>query len=272
LKEQFMNSPYANYPKLGFLDQAPRGLIGRLSSEEAAKIAGLDIKQAVDDTLYDTKYFKAGAALPTSDIVFFAKQKDTQDNVVNDATIVYTKSEMETNLVQAAQLQRGEIFLIESMQALVVINGNLDLTQQGSGNTTLPATLPTDATATAGTSGVVMSNLHTAICKAGVCRLKIGSNGEFEGGPLYQFPSEFGASGFASNLELGTVTAGSNISVNDGVINNGFGRARMFRTGPRLIVAGQRFAVNLKFYNAFTPSRAFDIQFILKGLRFKDVV
>jgi hypothetical protein len=265
-----MNSPYANYPKLGFLDGPARNLIGLLSPEDAEKLAGLEIKQVIDDTLYDTKYYKSGAAVGTGDVTFFSKKVNDQDNVVNDSAIIYTKTEQETNLVQQSTLERGQAFLAESMQVLVTIPGNLDLTTQASGNTTLPATLPNNATATASTSGIVMSNLHTAICKAGVVRLKIGS-AELEGGPIYQYPSEFGASGFASNLELGTVTAGSNISVNDGVINNGFGRARLFRNGPRLIIAGQRIEVKLKFYNSFTPNRNFDIQVILKGLRFRDV-
>ena len=63
-------SPFVNYPQFGFGNGAPRSIMGNLSADEAAAVNGLDIKQAIDDILYDTKYWQAGAAVPVSDVLF----------------------------------------------------------------------------------------------------------------------------------------------------------------------------------------------------------
>jgi hypothetical protein len=171
-------------------------------------------------------------------------------------------------MVQGGQLQRGNLLIVESIQAQVTIPGNLDATLQASGNTTLPLSTGTAVGATTTTAGVLLGNLYSAIAKAGVLTFFVG-NKDFERGPIEQFPSEFGGSGFNSLVQAGTSVATS-IPVNDGIINNGFGFARMLRQ-PRQIIAGQNFGVNLIFYNLFTPARNFDITIALKGLLFEDV-
>lgn len=263
-------SPFVNYPQFGFGNGAPRSIMGNLSADEAAAVNGLDIKQAIDDILYDTKYWQAGAAVPVSDVLFYSQQINATDTVVNNGAISFVKNPSQTNMVQSAQLQRGEIFLAESMQVMVCIPGTLDFSLQATGNTTLPNATGTSATADATHASVNLGALHNAICKAGVVQLKVGTSGPLEGGPIYQFPSEFGASGFNGLAQTGAAKTGD-VVLNDGVINNGYGFARTFRTGWRRIEAGNNLQVKLNFYNPFTPGRNFDVQVILKGLRFRDI-
>jgi hypothetical protein len=261
-------SPWYNYPQPGFAGGPPRPVMGRISAEEAAAMAGLDVKQAIDWVQYDSKYFKSGTAVNASDIIFFSVPINGIDYLGNDSTVSFTKTEMATNMVQGGQLQRGNLLIVESLQAQITIPGNLDATLQASGNTTLPNSTGTAVGATTTTAGVLLGNLYSAIAKSGVISLKVG-NKFFERGPLEQFPSEFGGSGFNSLVQAGTSVATS-IPVNDGIINNGFGFARNFRI-PRQIVAGQNFGVYLNFYNLFTPARNFDVTICLKGLLFEDV-
>ena len=261
-------SPWVNYPTLGFAGGEPRPVIGRVSAEEAAAMAGLDVKQAIDWVQYDTKYYVAGTAVNSADQIFFSVPINGQDSLGNNSAVVFSKTQMATNMVQGGQLQRGNILIVESLQAQITIPGNLDSTLQASGNTTLPLATGTAVGAATATAGVLLGNIYSAIAKSGVIRLKIG-NKEFERGPLEQFPSEFGGSGFNSLVQAGTSPATS-IPVNDGIINNGFGFARMFRQ-PRQIVAGQNFGVYLNFFNPFNPSRNFDITIALRGILFEDV-
>ncbi len=263
------NSPFFQYPQPGFAGGPPTPLIPKLTPELAAKLANVDLKQTVDFCADDTKYFKAGTAVSGSDLIFFALPINSLDTLGNDSTVQFSKTPMSTNMVQNGQLQRGETLVVTSLQALITIPGNLDVTTQSTGNTTLPLATGTNATLDATHSGIVMGNLYNAIAKSGVIRFKVGNN-FFENGPLEQFPAEFGASGFNSGVELGTVTAGSNISTNDGIINNGFGFPRQLAI-PRTIVAGQNFGVYLNFYNLFNPGRNFDIQIILRGLLYRDI-
>lgn len=261
-------SPFYNYPQPGWGPAGPVPLIPTFSDAQAF-LAGKDPKQTVDTVLYDTKSYVAGTAVNSSDTIFFATPVNGTDTLGNNSAVSFVKTPMQTNLVQAGQLQRGETLLVTSLQACITIPGNLDVSVQSTGNTTLPLATGTNATLTASTSGILMGNLYNAIVKSGVLRWKVGNN-FFEGGPLEQFPSEFGASGFNSGVELGTVTAGSNISANDGVINNGFGFPRQLII-PRTIIAGQNFGVYLNFYNLFNPGRNFDIQICLRGLLYRDV-
>ena len=260
--------PLTQYPDFNYAGGFPQNVVGRVTAEQAAAMAGLDVKQALDWCQYDTKYAKAGTALPSTDILFFSVQQGQNDTLINDNTATYQKSAMDTNMVQASQLERGQLLIIESIQCSVTTPGNFDLTLQGSGNTTLPATLPTSGVTTAATDGVIASNLERAILRGAVGKLKIGTN-FFESGPLMQFPSEFGISVGGTSVFTGTAQAGI-IVPTDLVANNGFGHPRYLRF-PRIIEAGQNFSWVVNFVNAFTPSRAFDIQVILRGLLFRDV-
>jgi hypothetical protein len=258
-----------NYPGFNYAGGFPQNVVGRITPEQAAMMAGMDIKQVLDDTLYDTKYFVAGTAVSSADIAFFSVPLNNQDAVANSAAVTFSKTPMNTNMTQAGQLERGQLFLIESIQIMVSVPGNFDLTVQSTGNTTLPATLPTSAVATNATAGVLSANLAAAILKAGVGKLKVGSN-FFENGPLIQFPSEFGVSTNGTSAFSGTATAAVTTVPSDVTSNNGFGFCRYLRF-PRIIEAGQNFQWTVNFFNLFTPSRNFEIQTILKGFRFRDV-
>lgn len=264
-----MRNPLVNYPDFNYAGGFPQNVVGRVTAEQAAAMAGLDVKQALDWCQYDTKYAKAGAALPTAPFNFFAVAQTQQDTLINDTAVTFPKTAMDTNMVQAGQLERGQLLIVESIQAQVSTPGNFDLTLQSSGNTTLPATLPTNAVTTAATAGVIASNLQRAILRGCTGKLKVGSNNDFESGPLIQFPSEFGITVGGTSVFTGTAQAGV-IAPEDLIANNGFGTPRFLRF-PRIIEAGQNFAFICTFNNAFTPSRAFDIQIILRGLLFRDV-
>lgn len=264
-----MRNPLVNYPDFNYAGGFPRNVVGRVTAEEAASMAGLDVKQALDWCQYDTKYAKAAAAMPTTPISFFSTAKGQQDYLMNDTAVAFAKTEMDTNMVQAGQLERGQLLIVESIQAQVSTPGNFDLTLQSTGNTTLPATLPSSAVTTAATAGVIASNLERAILRSAVGKLKVGSN-DFEGGPLIQFPSEFGINVGGTSVFTGTAQAGI-IVPTDLIANNGLNGQPRFLRFPRIIEAGQNFAFNVTFFNAFTASRAFDIQIILRGLLFRDV-
>lgn len=266
-----MNPRYGNlvdYPNFNYAGGFPQNVVGRVTAEQAAAMAGLDVKQALDWCQYDTKYAKSGTALPSTPIYFFSIAQANQDQLINDSTVTFQKTAMDTNMVQGSQLERGQLLIVESIQCSVTTPSNFDLTTQSSGNTTLPATLPTDAVTTAATAGVIAGNLERAILRSATGVLKVGTN-NFESGPLMQFPSEFGISGYATSAFTGTAQAGIIVPA-DGVANNGFGQPRFLRF-PRIIEAGQNFSWIVTFNNAFTPSRNFDIQVILRGLLFRDV-
>lgn len=251
-----------------FAGGPPQPVFPQLTPAQAAQLGNLDVKQRLDYVLYDTKYFVAGTAVPTAPINMFAVAQGQQDFLANNAAVTFTKGKMDTNVVQAGQLERGQLLVVRSIEAIVSVPGNFDLTLQGSGNTTLPATLPTTAVTTAATAGVLATNLEAAILRAGVITLKVGNN-YFENGPLRQFPSRFGISGYAGNSFTGTAQAGI-VVPNESVSNNGFGRPRVL-FDPRVILAGQNFAVILEFGSAFTPSRNFEIQMCLCGELYRDI-
>lgn len=252
----------------GFAGGPAQPVFPQLTAEQTAKLGNLDVKQCLDYILYDTKYFVAGTAVPTSVIKFFAVQNGAQDVVANSAAVAFTKTKLDTNIVQPAQLERGQLMVVRSIEAVVTTPGNFSLTNQGSGNTTLPSTLPASNVSTTATAGVVVSNLEAAILNMGIITLKVGTN-EFETGPLIQFPSSFGISGYAGGVFTGTAQAGI-IVPNEAIANNGFGSPRLLYQ-PRVILAGQNFGVNLEFPIAFTPSRNCQIQLCLRGELYRDI-
>lgn len=265
---QVNNPGLVNYPDFNYAGGFPQNVVGRVTAEQAAAMAGLDVKQALDWCQYDTRYAKGGAALPSSPFQFFQTQQGQLEQLINDTTVSFSKSSMDTNMVQGGQLERGQLLVVESIQACVNVLGNFDLTLQSTGNTTLPATLPGDNVSTTATAGNIAANLIRAALRGITATLKVGNN-TFESGPLMQFPAEFGVSGPSSQSFTGTAQTGV-IVAEDTLLNNGFGSPRFLRF-PRIIEAGQNFSVICIANNPFTPNRAFDIQFILRGLLFRDV-
>jgi hypothetical protein len=231
--------------------------------------AGQVPKQVLDYVCYDSKYFVAGTALPTTKIRFFQVAVGQQDVVANSTGVAFTKTEADTNIVTPGSLERGQTLVIRSIQIQVSAVSNFDLTVQGSGNTTLGLTLPTSASVTNATSGVIAANLVDTLAKRGVVALKVGNN-TFEKGQIIQFPSEFGLSGYAASSFSGTATAAVLTTPTDGVANNGFGRPRIL-IYPREVIAGQNFSIDLEFPVSFTPSRNCEIIACLRGELYRDV-
>ena len=251
-----------------FLGGPSQAVFPQLTPQQAQQLGNVDVKQALDYVIYDTKYFVAGTAVPTSPINFFAVQNGAQDSLANNNAVTFTKNAAMTNVVQPSQLERGQMFVCRTIEAIVTVPGNFDLTVQSSGNTTLPSTLPASNVSTTATAGVLATNLENAILKMGLITLKVGNN-LFESGPLIQFPSQFGISGYAGGVFSGTAQAGV-IVPNEAVANNGFGRPRVLRY-PRTILAGQNFGIRLEFPVAFTPSRNCEIQLCLRGELYRDI-
>ncbi len=243
-------------------------LINNLTAEQAALLSKYDPKQIIDGVLYDTKYFVAGTAVNSADILFFQQQLAQQDALANNSAVTFTKQLCDTNMVQSGQLERGTTMIVTSLQAQISIPNNLDQSLQSTGNTTQPLITGLAEAAVTATSGALVGGLWHAITEAGYVSLKVGPN-RFEEGLLSHFPSEFGASGFNAAVQNGTVVA-TDIPVIDGVINNGFGIPRQF-VYPRTILPGQNFNVKLNFYNLFNASRNFRIRLILRGLLLRDV-
>lgn len=254
---------------LNFAGGFPRPVLNQLSAADRRALEGLILKDCIDYVLYDTKYIKGATAVGTAPFTFFQVQQGVTDQVINDSAISYTKTAQETNMTQAGQLARGRMLIVESIQCRVTVPGNLDVSSQSTGNTTLPNATGTAATLDATHSAIVVSNLEVAVLNSLFIQMKTGEK-TYEEGPAYQFPSEFGISGYASGFELGTVTAGSNISMGESVANNGFGKARCLRI-PRVILPGQNFSVPAQFFNNLTPGRPFAIQVLYRGLLFRDV-
>jgi hypothetical protein len=247
---------YGGGPAQPVVGAVPAGAVGQV------------VKQQIDAVIYDTKYFAAGSALPTSDIVFFAVPLGQQDVIANSTAVSYTKTKIDTNLEQPAVLARGQTLTVVSVQAKCSVPGNFPLTRQGSGNTSLPLTLPTMAVTTGATAGYLASNLQAAIQTMGVITWRIGQK-TFENGKIEQFPSEFGISGYAGGVSTGTAQTGV-IVPNEAVANNGFGFPRVLLQ-PRTIVNGQTFAVILQFPVSFTPQADFSIEIGLRGQLLQDV-
>lgn len=254
--------------QVGFGDGAPLPLLNNLTDEQAKLLAKYDPKQIIDGSRYDTKYAVAGTAVNGSDVFFFTQQVGQQDQLINNSAVTFQKTKAMTNMVQSSQLERGTTMIVTSIQCMIAIPNNLDFSLQSSGNTTLPNVTGTAVGATTSLAGVLGGGLWAAIAKQGYIELTVGPN-RFEAGPLIQFPSEFGASGFNAAVQTGTVVA-TDIPVIDGVVNNGFGFARQLLV-PRTIEPGQNFNVKLNFFNLFTPSRNIDIQIILRGLELRDI-
>ncbi len=255
--------------QLGFGAALARPILDRITVEDRKLLEGKILKDAIDHCFYDTRYLVAGTVVPTGQFKFFQIQDGQNDTLINNSAVSFAKSRQETNMNQAGQLQRGRFFILESIECKVTIPANLDLTLQSAGNTTLPLATGTFAAADATHSGIVTANVENAVINSLFLQSFCGEK-TYEEGTADLFPSQFGISGYSGNLELGTVTSGSNISVNDGVANNGFGRARVLRM-PRVIVNGVNFGINAQFFNAFNPGRNLAIKVIYSGILFRNV-
>jgi hypothetical protein len=211
-----------------------------------------------DHIRYDTLRFKAGADTPTSVFRLFQVPRGQSTTVANAPTESYIKDLIDTNMEAAGTLPAGQEMIVHSIQVFVNIPGQTDTSYPTSGP---GAELPTNP---AFGAFAVSSNLMRAVLTQAYLRFKVGEK-TYEEGPLYQFPSAFGISGFSGQVTTATAT-----TFGDSVSNNGFGRPReLFE--PRHIPELVNFGVDIQFIQPLTITRQFTLSVLLHGLLFRPV-
>jgi hypothetical protein len=215
----------------------------------------IEFKDALDFVMYDSIRLSAGAAVATAPVTLFQVPVGQQTTIFNGNT-QYTKTPIDTNMVQAGQLPRGHHLIVNSIQAKVTVPAQTDTTYSSSGP---DAGLPTSTVPAAVVGGV---NLLEAITNQAFLTFHVSTK-DYEQGPLYQFPSEFGISGYTG----ATTAAQTN---NEGVANNGFGRPRPLYM-PRFIPELTNFSVVVQFIDALSITRQCQIQILLHGLLLRPV-
>lgn len=213
---------------------------------------GQGLRTVYRDCIYHRKRFVAGTALNvTSPTTFFNIQKGAVDAVGNAPGTNYTTQDIDTNMLQASQISKGQTFVVMSVQLEVIMHGGT--------YTTLAAGDPTGPEAAAVVSA---TNMALALRYAGNFQLTIGER-LYERGLIADFPQgPYGLIGFAGGLGVATN--------NESIVNNGLGRER--RCEPfHVIDAGRQFQADLYWRNALVPTNTFSIVARLDGLRFTSV-
>jgi hypothetical protein len=228
----------------------------------AALLKGAQAVDALDHVLYSTFRFKAATAAPTNTLKFFSYGLGNQIGIANSATEQYTAQFVDTNLERSFNLPAFTCMVVDSLQIKLRVTGSTDTTYPTSG---AGAEEPTDTTAAAAISA---TNAIQAVQDQGYIRFHVGTK-DYEDGPIYRFPCEFGTSGF-SGSGSSTSTTANNIISTETVANNGFGYARPFRI-QRLIPPLVNFWVDLIFLQAFTIPRQMNITCCLSGTLYRAV-
>lgn len=250
----YQYGPQAAYPGVN-----PLGL--QLSNPAVlAALGGKQPADALDYVLYSNFRFKGATAAPTNTLKFFSYGLGQQIGVANAATEQYVAQFIDTNLERAFNLPAFTCLVVDSLQIKLRVTGETDTTYPTSG---AGAEQPTDTTAAA---AVAASNAIQAIQDQGYIRFHVGTK-DYEDGPIWRFPSEFGTSGFAGSGNSANATA---ITGTETVTNNGFGYARPFRI-QRLIPPLVNFWVDLIFLQGFTIPRQCNITCCLSGTMFRAV-
>jgi hypothetical protein len=242
-----MQRSIARYPV-----EAPLGL--RLTPEVQQALGKRRAADIYDYCLYDTLRFKPATATGTNTLRFFTTGVGQQANVANAASENYIKDFIDTNLQGGNNLPRDQFLIVRSIQFEVNITDATDTTYPTTG---VGTELPTDPTAAAAVAG---GNLINALLHQAYMQFWVGEK-PYEEGPIIQFPSEFGISGFS----------GFGVSTNfEGVMNNGFGYPRLLFV-ERLIPELTNFRVDLRFAQALTITRQLVIQCLLRGILLRAV-
>lgn len=228
----------------------------------SAALGGAQAADALDHVLYSTFRYKAATAAPTGVQKFFSYGLGQQIGVANAQTEQYQAQFVDTNLERAFNLPAFTCMVVDALEIKVRITGSTDTTYPTSG---AGAEEPTDTTAAAAISA---TNAMQAIQDQGYVRFHVGTK-DYEDGPIYRFPCEFGTSGFAGSGSSTSVTVNNFIST-EVVANNGFGYARPFRI-QRLIPPLVNFWVDLIFLQAFTIPRQCNITCCLSGTLYRAV-
>lgn len=225
-----------------------------------AALEGKPVADALDYVLYSNFRYKGATAAPTGFQKFFSYGLGQQIGVANAATEQYQAQFTDTNLERAFNLPAFTCMVVDSLQIKLRLTGETDTTYPTSG---AGAEQPTDTT---GAASVTASNAIQAIQDQGYIRFHVGTK-DYEDGPIWRFPSEFGTSGFAGS---GSSASTSAIVNTETVTNNGFGYARPFRI-QRLIPPLVNFWVDLQFLQGFTIPRQCNITCCLSGTLYRAV-
>lgn len=219
---------------------------------------GMVYKDAYGERLYDTFRVVAGTVLPTQKFRFFQTPIGQQQAGLNFAT-QYAKSEIDTNMQQAGQIQKGRYFEIISMQIRVIDTGAISTAFGASGPGTNLTTSP------AGAATVSGAQEEKTILESLVVEFEL-DNRTYERGKALHFPSPYGISGFAGGGIPGTANTDA-----FAVLNNGFGRFYQFPV-IRALDGLRGFSVNGFFGYPWTPINNFNVECVLEGLMYRSVV
>jgi hypothetical protein len=214
--------------------------------------SGANLKKMFRDCIYDRQRYVSGTAVPTTQIVVFSTPVGQQKTVINSPATTYSATLIDTNVSQANQLPKGDIFVITSIQVKLEFVGAIDTTI-----TSGEALVPTPT----GTPPSVTNNMRCALY-GGYIQLKLGPI-NYELGPLWQYPAgPYTLSGMAG--------AGISTTSSESFIQNGFGRPRECKPW-HVIDPGRSFMILLQWIDAWTPQSLFYLTFILDGFRLTDV-
>jgi len=186
------------------------------------------LKNVIDYTLYDTVRVIAGTAWTPGEQTMFSQPINGAGALANTGA-AYVKTELDTNMINGSQLPEGYYFVAHSIQVQLTLPESLDATPLGSGATISPTSVG------APSSG---ANLLAALAQGCTIRFRV-DNRDLEQGPLWNFPTDFGQSGY-------TASTGTNATpAQTGAQNNGLGAGRTL-SYFRHIKPLQRFNIFLK--------------------------
>lgn len=186
------------------------------------------LKNVIDYTLYDTVRLIAGTAWTPGEFTMFSQPVNGAGALANTGA-AYVKTELDTNMINGSQLPEGYYFVAHSIQVALTLPESLDTAGLG-------ATAAINSTSVGAPSSG--ANFLAALAQGTTIRFRV-DNRDLEQGPLWNFPSEFGQSGY-------TASTGTNATpAQTGAQNNGLGHARTL-SYFRHIKPLQRFNVFLK--------------------------
>lgn len=186
------------------------------------------LKNVIDYTLYDTVRLIAGTAWAPGEFTMFSQAVNGAGALANTGA-AFVKTELDTNMINGSQLPEGYYFVAHSIQVALTLPEALDTAALG-------ATAAINSTTAGGVSSG--SNFLASLAQGTTIRFRV-DNRDLEQGPLWNFPTDFGQSGYSS--ATGTVAQASL----SGASNNGLGAGRTL-SYFRHIKPLQRFNVFLK--------------------------
>lgn len=215
------------------------------------------IKNVYPFVLWDTARITNNVLIPSTTIRLFQVQNGGNTNTIGGG-VQYQKNLCDTNLVQAGQLPRGRVMVVNQIEVQITLTGNAPLTSTTGNNNLLPTTQGFSANTTS-----AFSDLRSFL-QQGYGKIKIGTR-DYSEGLLYDFPPSVGMSGFGFGIGA---TTGQTINI-DSYAQNGFGLAWSYPDNPYYLVAGDNFEYDIVFPNSFTVQANSPVNLIT---RFKGVL